>query len=45
MAADDIATEETARADTGNLARELLAKVMVLLEELAKRIERDFPDQ
>jgi hypothetical protein len=44
MAADEVATEATAQADVGNLARELLAKVMVLLEELAKRIERDFPE-
>jgi hypothetical protein len=43
MAAGEVATEETARADTGKLARELLAEVTRLFVELAKAIERDFP--
>jgi hypothetical protein len=39
MAAAELGTEETARADTGKLARELLAKAMALLEEVTKAIE------
>ena len=45
MAVDDVATEETTRADTGKTARELLAEAMALLEVEAQRIEQDFPVQ
>jgi hypothetical protein len=45
MAADEVATEATAQADTGKTARELLAEAMALLEVVAQRIEQDFPVQ
>jgi hypothetical protein len=45
MAADELATEETARPVTLRLVRELLVTAVELLEELAKQLERDFPVQ
>jgi hypothetical protein len=43
MAVDDVATEETTRADTGKTARELLAEAMALLELVAQRLEQEYP--
>jgi hypothetical protein len=43
MVGEEVGTEETAQPDTGKLARGLLAEATVLLEELAKQLERDFP--
>jgi hypothetical protein len=43
MAADELATEETAQADTGETARRLLAEVTAVLAELATAIDREYP--
>jgi len=43
MAVDDVATDETTRADTGKTARELLAEAMALLELVAQRLEQEYP--
>jgi hypothetical protein len=44
MPANEVATEDTTRANTGKIARELLAELMPLLEELTKAIDREYPE-
>jgi hypothetical protein len=43
MAVAGVEPAATAQADMGKVARGLLAEVMVLLEELAAKIEQEFP--